>query len=295
MSPGLAQSLQTRLVQHAKTLGVDPNLVLARYATERLLYRLTRSPHADRFVLKGALLLLVWLGETIRPTRDADLLGFGELDADTLALALASLFAEVCVIPVEPDGLVFDTASICVAAIRPEEAYGGQRVTLVARLGRDRLQVQVDVGIGDAVTPAPEWLDYPSLLDLPRPCLRAYRPETAIAERVHAMVTLGSKNNRMRDFFDIHVLAAQMSFEGELLARALHLTFERRRTPIPADAPIALTAGFADIEGKDAQRTAFVRRNRLTTAPCPTPLDKTVEMEEVWSEYQRGQRRKARP
>lgn len=77
MTGGLAQSVQTRLVRHAKAIEMDPNVILARYATERLLYRLSRSPYADRFVLKGALLLAVWLGETSRPTRDADLLGLG--------------------------------------------------------------------------------------------------------------------------------------------------------------------------------------------------------------------------
>lgn len=256
--------MQTRLVRHAKALGVDPNLILARYATERLLYRLSRSRHAERFVLKGALLLLVWLGETIRPTRDADLLGFGELDADTIAQTIA----EICTIEVEPDGLIFDADSIRVTAIRPEDAYGGQRVTLLGRLGPARLRVQVDVGIGDAVFPEPEWLDYPSLLDLPRPRLRAYRPETAIAEKVHAMVVLGSKNSRMRDFFDVHALAMHEPFAGERLAGALRATFERRRTAIPAESPIALTTAFVELEGKRAQWAGFVGRNRLAAAPA---------------------------
>jgi predicted nucleotidyltransferase component of viral defense system len=264
MSGGLAQSVQTRLIRHAKTIDVDPNLVLARYATERLLYRLSRSPHAERFVLKGALLLLAWLGETIRPTRDVDLLGFGELDAD----ALVRTFTEIVAIPVEPDGLVFDADSMRVTAIRPEDAYGGQRVTLLVRLGPARLRVQVDVGIGDAVTPEPEWLDYPSLLDLPRPRLRAYRPETAIAEKVHAIVVLGSRNSRMRDFFDVHALAAHQSFEGAVLANALRATFARRRTEIPAKTPIGLTQAFVEVESKRAQWTGFVRRSRLTAAPA---------------------------
>ncbi|MEW6047798.1 MAG: nucleotidyl transferase AbiEii/AbiGii toxin family protein [Bacillota bacterium] len=175
---GLAQSVHTRLIRHAHPLGVDPNLILIRFATERLLYRLSRSPYAERFVLKGALLLLMWLGETIRPTRDADLLGFGNLSDE----ALAAIFAEICATNVEPDGMTFDASTIRVAAIRPEDAYGGRRVTLLARLGSARIRVQVDVGIGDAAVPAPEWCDYPSLLDLPRPRLRAYRPETVIAD-----------------------------------------------------------------------------------------------------------------
>lgn len=269
MSGGLAHSVQVRLVRHAKAINADPNIVFARYATERLLYRLSRSTRAERFILKGALLLLVWLGETIRPTRDADLLGFGDLGAEDLART----FAEVCALEVEPDGLNFDVASIRVAAIRPEDAYGGQRVTLLAHLGPARIRVQVDVGIGDAVTPDPMWLEYPSLLDLPRPRLLAYRPETAIAEKVHAMVVLASKNSRMRDFFDVHALAMHEWFDGVTLARALQATFARRRTEIPGDAPIALTQAFVEIDGKRAQWTAFVRRSRLT---APEELDAVV-------------------
>jgi predicted nucleotidyltransferase component of viral defense system len=262
MSPGLAQSVQTRLVAHAKKVGVDPNLVLARYATERLLYRLSRSRHADRFVLKGALLLLVWLGETIRPTRDVDLLGFGDVSDD----ALAATFAEICATEVESDGMTFDVSSIRVAAIRPEDDYGGHRVTLLGRLGPARLRVQVDVGAGDAVSPEPEWLLYPSLLDLPRPRLRAYRPETVIAEKVHAMVVLGAKNSRMRDFFDVHALAMRESFDGDVLTSSLRATFQRRRTEIPTGLPIALTPAFVDADGKRAQWLGFMRRIRAVAA-----------------------------
>lgn len=263
MTGGLVQSVKTRLVQHAKALGVDPNLVLARYAAERLLYRLSRSPHAERFVLKGALMLLVWLGETIRPTRDADLLGFGALDADWLR----ATFAELCALPVEPDGLQFDAATVQVAPIRVEDAYGGQRITLLAHLGSARLPVQVDVGIGDAVFPEPQWIDYPSLLDLPSPRLRAYRPESSIAEKLHAMVELGSKNSRMRDFFDLRALATAGTFDGAVLGRAIASTFARRRTPVPSSLPLALTRAFAAIEGKGAQWRGFVRRLPGTSAP----------------------------
>jgi hypothetical protein len=271
MTAGLAQSVQVRLVAHANQLGVDPNFVLSRYATERLLYRLSRSAHAERFILKGALLLLVWLGEGIRPTRDADLLGFGDLDAETLA----SIFREICAVEVEPDGLVFDGAGLRVAPIRAEDDYGGKRVTLFARLGRARLRVQVDIGIGDAVTPGPVWLEYPSMLDLPRPRLRAYRPETAVAEKVHAMVVLGARNSRMRDFFDVHAMAMRASFEGDLLARALRATFGQRRTAIPAEPPIALAPAFADLEGKREQWAGFLRRSRVTSAPAS--LNKVIE------------------
>lgn len=261
---GLPASVQARLVRHAKAFGMDVNLVLARFALERFLYRLSRSPHADRFVLKGGLLMLVWLGETIRPTRDADLLGLGDISE----AALAGIVTEVCGANVEADGLEFLASSIRIAPIRPEDAYGGQRATVQALMGNARLHVQVDVGIGDAVTPEPEWLEYPGLLDFPRPRLRAYRPETSIAEKLHAMVVLGEANSRMRDFFDIYALAQHERFDGDLLARSVRATFERRSTPVPQPLPLALTSKFAAIEGKQAQWRGFLRKNGIGSVPA---------------------------
>ncbi|MBI2216147.1 MAG: nucleotidyl transferase AbiEii/AbiGii toxin family protein [Candidatus Rokubacteria bacterium] len=255
---GLAQSVHTRLLAHARHAGLDPNLVLMRYTAERFLYRLSRSSHVERFVLKGALLLLVWLGEQIRPTRDADLLGFGDLSDE----AVASAFRDICAQPVQADGIVFITGSVHVSQIRDEDPYGGKRVRVEGRLGSGRLRLQVDVGIGDAVMPSPEWLDYPSLLDLPRPRLRAYRPETSIAEKLHAMVTLGSKNSRMRDFFDIDALARSRGFEASTLAQAIAATFTRRRTPLPEALPLALTQEFASLD-KEVQWRAFQRKAGL--------------------------------
>ena len=212
---GLARSVQVRLARHAKAIGVDPNLVLTRYAVERFLYRLSRSPYAERFVLKGALLLLVWLGETLRPTRDADLLGFGDLPDD----ALVRIFRDVCAVEVEPDAMTYLGDTVRLEPIRMEDAYGGRRVTLLARIGAARLSIQVDIGIGDIVTPAAEWLEYPSLLDLPRPRLRAYPRETVIAEKLHAMVFLGSRNSRMKDYFDLHALSREGKLNTGQLAR----------------------------------------------------------------------------
>lgn len=255
----LAQSVQARLVRHAQRIGVDPNLVLTRYGIERFLYRLSRSPHAERFVLKGALLLLAWLGETLRPTRDADLLGFGELsDA-----ALLRTFREICAVDVEPDGVAFLPETVDVQAIRQDDAYGGRRVALQGRLGPARLAVQVDIGIGDAVTPGPQWLDFPSLLDLPRPRLRTYPRETVVAEKLHAMVVLGLRNSRMKDYFDIHALLHEGALDPEMLARAIAATFERRRTRLPDELPSGLTDAFTADAGHRTQWHAFLSRNRL--------------------------------
>jgi predicted nucleotidyltransferase component of viral defense system len=256
---GLAQSVQARLARHAKEIRVDPNFVLTRYAVERFLYRLSRSAHAEQFVLKGALLLLVWLGEALRPTRDADLLGFGELSDD----ALVKIFREVCTVEVEPDAATFLPETVRVAPIREEDAYGGRRVTLQARVGAARLTVRVDIGIGDTVTPAPEWLEYPSLLDLPRPRLRAYPRETVLAEKLHAMVHLGARTSRMKDYFDVHALLREEDMDTDLLARAIAATFRRRRTDLPEGVPAALGAEFAADAAKQSQWRAFLRKNRI--------------------------------
>jgi predicted nucleotidyltransferase component of viral defense system len=268
VSSGLARAVQVRLVRHAKAIGVDPNLVLTRYGVERFLYRLSRSRHAEQFVLKGALLLLVWLGETLRPTRDADLLGFGELSDD----ALTQIFREVCAVAVEPDAVVFRADTVAVSPIREENAYGGRRVILQAELGAARLAIQVDIGIGDAVTPAPEWLEYPSLLDLPGPRLRAYPRETVVAEKLHAMVLFGTGNSRMKDYFDVYALLREGVMDPTVLARAIAATFERRRTSVPIGVPVGLSESFAGDAAKQAQWRAFLGKNRLS-APS---LDEVV-------------------
>jgi hypothetical protein len=226
---------------------------------ERFLYRLSRSRHAEHFVLKGALLLLAWLGETLRPTRDADLLGFGELTDDELL----AIFRDVCGIPVEPDATSFDAESVEVAAIREGDAYGGRRITLRGRIGTARVSVRVDVGFGDAMTPAPKWLDYPSLLGYPSPRLRAYPRETVLAEKLHAMVLLGLRNSRMKDYFDVLALLREGKHDEALLARAITATFERRRTALPDGVPPGLSDAFSDDVARQAQWRAFLAKSRL--------------------------------
>lgn len=260
---GLPTSVRTRLLNHAQKLNLDYNLVLERYALERYLYRLSKSAHSDQFVLKGAMMILVWLGETVRPTRDADLLGFGDLDKP----ALLKIFKEVCGIKVEPDAMEYNPDSITVDDIRENDPYGGRRIKLKSVLGNAKLNLQLDVGIGDAVTPEPVWLDYPGLLDFPKARIRAYQPETSIAEKFQAMVVLGLPNSRMKDFFDIAALAEREQFEGAKLASAIKATFERRGTALPAATPIGLTSDFADDAAKQQQWTGFIKASRLANAP----------------------------
>lgn len=254
----LSASVRQRLLNVAKRRGDEFNLILARYALERLLYRLSVSPHSELFLLKGALLFVVWGVDDHRPTHDADLLGFGDNDP----AVLAATFREICVLPSE-DGIAFDPDSIAAAPIAEEKVYAGVRVTLRADLDGARIPVQVDIGFGDAVTPAPEPVIYPVLLDAPAPKLRAYPVATVVAEKMHAMTVLGMGNSRMKDFHDLQIIASRFEIKTALLAKAIAATFGRRKTPLPEDSIVALSADFAADKAKQAQWAAFLRRNRL--------------------------------
>jgi predicted nucleotidyltransferase component of viral defense system len=222
----LAASVRQRLMNAARQQGEDFQLVLTRYLIERLLYRLSQSPHAPRFLLKGALLFALWTGRTHRPTRDLDLLGRGEARPE----ALAEVFRDLCSLDVQPDGVEFAADTIAVEAIREDQEYQGQRVHVEGRLDNARVRLQVDVGFGDAVTPGAEDVRYPTLLEMPAPQLKAYPRETVVAEKLQAMVMLGMANSRMKDFFDLSVLSSEFDFQGAILCKAIGATFKRRGT-----------------------------------------------------------------
>ncbi len=259
-------SIRQRLLDRARTCGEDFQLVLDRYAVERLLYRLSISPHREQFLLKGALLFALWFDQPHRPTRDADLLGFGPPDPERLA----ALVAELCAIEAD-DGLRFDVGSMAVEPIREEAAYEGLRIRLLAFLGDARCHVQWDVGFGDAVTPAPADVDYPVLLEgMPAPRLRVYSRETVFAEKLEAIATLGIANSRMKDYFDLAALIREGAMDHAVLADAIRATFERRGTEFPDGLPFGLTEEFSGDAQKQEQWNAFLRRNRLASTDLAT-------------------------
>ncbi len=255
-------SVRARLLRVAHEQGEDFQLVLTRYANERLLFRLASSRHAQRFVLKGAALFTLWTGRPHRATRDLDLLGFDDPGAEHVR----EVFAEVLGLDVADDGVRYDLDSLAVALIREEQEYGGVRVELVARVTNAQVRLQVDVGFGDAITPEPSVVEFPPLLDFPAPRVRAYPRETVVAEKLEAMVQLGVANSRMKDFYDVAVLARDFDFEGALLARAIGATFKRRKTPLPTTTPVALTAAFAEDPTKKTQWSGFVRKAAVRDA-----------------------------
>jgi predicted nucleotidyltransferase component of viral defense system len=261
VTTNLSASVHQRLLNLSKAQGRDHNLVLRRYVLERLLYRLSKSVEADRFVLKGATLYTIWDPARYRPTRDLDLLAFGNGSPE----ALKAVFVGLCNLVVEPDGIIFDRDSIRLSEIRENQEYGGQRVDLNAQLGTALIAVQVDVAVGDAVTPPAALSDLPVMLPFPAPRIRIYPKETVVAEKLHAMVVLGVLNSRLKDYYDVWFLSTTMPFDGETLCAAIQATFARRATPIPVVVPVGLTPAFAQEPGRGVQWTVFLKRHGLLT------------------------------
>ncbi|MBI4305681.1 MAG: nucleotidyl transferase AbiEii/AbiGii toxin family protein [Chloroflexi bacterium] len=259
-----AASVKKRLVDLAHARNEDAQFVLTRYAAERFLYRLGKSPHRKGLVLKGAMLYALWGGPAYRPTRDLDFTGYGKSDV----AAVLERFREILAVAVEDDGLAFDAASLRAAPIRDEAEYGGLRVTFMVMLGKAKIPMQVDVGFGNAIEPGARDEEYPVLLDAPKPTILAYPREAVVAEKFHAMVLLGGANSRYKDFYDVFVLSGQFLFDGASLTGAVAATFKRRRTAIGAETPAALTAAFYEDGERARQWRAYLVRGKLPGAPA---------------------------
>ncbi|MCX5493923.1 nucleotidyl transferase AbiEii/AbiGii toxin family protein [Kaistia dalseonensis] len=254
-------SVRARLLDRSRVERTDFQILLTRYALERLLYRLSLSPHRDRFILKGAMLFVTWVADPFRPTRDLDFLGYGENSPD----AIGAVFREICGQPVDDDGLEFDIGAITAVPIREDIEYGGIRVRTSATIAGARVPIQVDIGFGDAVTPGPVEIEYPSLLDAPAPRLRAYPVTTVVAEKFQALVQLGIANSRLKDFYDLWLIAQTFEFDRVSLAEAVHQTFARRETMLPTEKPIGLSDAYVEAWGR--QWRAFLGRERMASAP----------------------------
>ena len=248
----IGASVRARLLAISKEKGLNFDLLLTHYAIERLLYRLAQSRHADRFVLKGAMLLMTWFEEPFRGTRDLDLLGYGDPAPD----AVLDVFREVLG-QERPDGVVFDPGAARVSRIRQQNEYGGLRMRATADVGGARIAVNVDVSFGDATEPPAESLDYPVLLGMPAPRLRGYARETVVAEKFHAMADLGMANSRMKDYYDLWIVGRTFDIDRSRLAQAISATFARRGTAIPDGVPDGLSPAFAGDAVKRRQWESF--------------------------------------
>jgi hypothetical protein len=269
----LPASIRQRLLDRARVHSEDFQLLLDRYAVERLLYRLSVSDMRDEFLLKGALLFALWFSTPHRPTRDADLLGLGPANAASLAQALRRISSIQ-----GKDGIAYDSASIKVQEIRENTSYPGLRATLRATLDGARCNVQLDVGYGDAVAPPSGKMTYPILLDgLPAPELNVYPRESVFSETLEALVVLGMANTRMKNYFDLLALAREGKMDSSVLARAINATFSRRKTKIPEAMPVGLSAEFARDAQKQGQWRAFLDRNRLEAPDLETVISELAD------------------
>lgn len=267
----LGHSIFQKLLNFSKESRLDFNYVLLRYGVERFLYRLSVSEFSDKFILKGASLFLVWRSGGHRVTKDADLLSFGSPDMSRLR----EIFKKICGIQCVEDGVVFDPAKVRAFEIREGQIYGGVRISLKGKLDQAIVPVQIDIGFGDSVVPPPERVDYPTLLDIPSPEMKAYTRYSMIAEKLHAMVELGIANSRMKDFFDLWLLSRLFNYDGTILQESVKSTFEARKTKMPSKKPLALTSEFFMDSQKQIQWNAFTRKAKPETAAMN--LQATIE------------------
>jgi hypothetical protein len=254
----IGASVRQRLLNRARAEGRPFQELLQYFAMERFLYRLATSPFADRFVLKGALLLTAWKAPITRPTIDIDLAGWTSNELDHIR----SVVSDLCQFGTEPDGLEFDPASIEVRRIKEDAEYEGVRIRFNATLAKARIPMQIDVGFGDVIVPKPTEVEYPAMLEFPPPVLRAYPKETVVAEKLEALTVLGMLNSRIKDYYDLALLSQMDPFEGALLVEAIRSTFHHRGTAVEAN-PVGLTDAFGSDPARTVQWRAFIRRSRL--------------------------------
>ncbi len=254
----LGASVRQRLLNQARSQGRPFQELLQYFAMERFLYRLAKSPFADRFILKGALLLTAWRAPVARPTMDIDLAGKTNNELEHIR----SLVGEVCEFATEPDGIEFTAASIEVQRIKEGAEYEGVRVRFNATLAKARIPMQIDIGFGDVIVPRPIEIEYPAMLEFPAPVLMAYPKETVVAEKLEALTVLGLLNSRIKDYYDIALLARLYPFDGDLLTEAILSTFRHRGTTIDAT-PVGLTEAFSADPARAVQWRAFIRRSRF--------------------------------
>lgn len=258
----IAASVRARLLAYSKETGRPFQEVLQYFAMERFLFRLSQSKHADKFVLKGGLMLTAWNAPRSRPTKDMDFLAHMSNDNESVA----NVVREVCNVVELADGLIFDPESIEAVVIKEDADYEGVRVTFMGHLQNARIHMQIDMGFGDVVVPDPIQISYPTILDHDAPRIRGYPRETTIAEKFEAMVKLRQLNSRIRDFFDVWILSRQFNFDGPTLANAIRQTFSNRKTEIES-MPVAFLSDFTSDAAKQAQWKGFCRKSRIDFAP----------------------------
>ena len=256
-------SVRARLQNIAAETSRPFSEVLQYYAMERFLYRFSQSKYARQFILKGALMFTVWQVPERRTTLDID---FSARFSNKVA-AIEDVIKDVCKIPVAPDGLVFNAAKVKAKNIKENTDYEGVRVKFHGLLGRSRVAMQIDVAFGDSLYPAPAIINYPVILDLPKPRLKGYPLESVVSEKFEAAVKIGSLNSRMKDYFDLLLLSRRFDFDGGKLAEALKKTFKRRQTPLPEQAPLFAEEIYDNESDRQTLWKAFLKKEEIKHVP----------------------------
>lgn len=267
----LPASVRARLRNKADEIGLDFNQVLQYYAMERFLYRMSKTKWADCLIVKGAAMLRVWDGAVARPTRDIDFLGRIENSPE----AVAAMVRE-CLAVEAADGVEF-SADVSVEPITIEDRYPGVRALVETRLAGARMRLQLDIGVADIAVPEPGWVDYPTLLGMDAPHIRAYQPATAIAEKFETMISKGLLNSRVKDYYDIWMLSRSVFFVGGDLTESIAATFERRGTGVPSSRPAVLSEDYAKRPERMSQWSAFVTRLGVSGIEAPDSLVDVVD------------------
>ncbi len=265
----LTASIRQRLLDLSRREGRVFDVVLVTYGLERLIFRMSISDYRDQFILKGGMLVTLWIEDESRVTRDVDFLGYGDASENHLKLAFAKLMSLEA-----NDGLVFDVNGLTTETIKEDQEYGGIRLKTIAYLGKTRIPITIDIGFGDAMTDRDYTIDYPSLLDMPPASIRAYPPATVVAEKFQAIVALGLVNSRMKDYYDLWAIHNTQSLNAKELDAAIQATFERRGTDIPRETPIGLSDDFVNDELKVRQWGAYI----ASIDHQGLPLDTVVEV-----------------
>lgn len=256
-------SIQDRLRKVAKAAEKDFQLILTRYFQERLLFRLSQTRHRKDFCLKGGALLYALERETSRPTLDIDLLSM-KIRLDKASFL--DIFKEIGEVHYPADGIQVEVARISVQEIMEQRRYAGLRIKVPVSLGKMRQMMSIDVGFGDIATPYPDWMIYPTLLDMDAPEIKVYSTETVIAEKFEAMIDLAESNSRMKDFYDVWQLLSKGRFDADTLQKAIFQTFTNRKTALTPNHPI-FNAAFGEDTGRSKLWEGFLRRSKLDAAP----------------------------
>ena len=251
------KSIRTKLLNVAQKENVFHQTILTRYFQERLLYRMSQTKYRNNFYLKGGALMYAYERFAARPTLDMDFLG---KNISNEGSSIVAAFKEICSVPYDEDGVIYDVDHITSQDITEFKDYHGIRLSIPVKMDTIAQVLTMDIGFGDVVTPNPIDLDYPILLEhLPAVNIMAYSLETVIAEKMHAIVDLADQSSRMKDYYDLYHILTKEKYDSNTLQKAIENTFENRHTSYDAD-NLFFGPNFTNNQQMQVRWQAFMRK-----------------------------------